>query len=384
MRRAVRVGASGFALLAVLGPAVASADTPPSIWDFARDPGERGRWALHTTVEALMHPPAATEDSPSPEEDGAAELSLEQARADLETADAAHSPDIRLRFDLGIVYERLAELRHDDGLQENAVALLGPALEASPESAGAPEALSKLAVALAHLDRPDEELATWRRYIPKLADDEMRLLPMMNMGEAEMRLGQLDAALATFHASLEICQSLPNSASMSESYALILWDIAIALDRQGDLVDAVRTAGKARSFSWTVTHWTRDDHGQKVLRTDTLTGWDAIQDYKLVFFVPDWEREWYLALGEAAAATDASDPRSAAKSWGEAESHWSTYFSRATELARDADVKTNRKGVTARWASMAKLRRDYAHRFGVAAEKRAAVFPAARPSSVAP
>lgn len=377
----MRASVGALVLLATaLGPARAAADTAPSVWDFARDPSERDRWTLHTTVEALMHPPASSEDLTSLEEGRAAELSLEQARADLEEADASHSPDVRLRFDLGIVYERLAEVRRDDVLQEKVVALLAPALEASPDDPGAPEALSKLAVALAHLDRPREELATWRRYIPKLADDEMRLLPMMNMGEAEMRLGQLDAALSTFHASLDICQALPNSSSMSETYALILWDIAIALDRQGDPVGALRTAAKARAFSWTITM-----PGVGLLPgAVTQTGWDAIRDSVDVFFVPEWERDWYLALGEAAVAANASDPRLAAKAWAEAERHWNTYFTRATEQVRDADTKADRKSVTSRWAAIAKLRRDYAHRAGLAAEKRAAVLPARAPSSATP
>jgi tetratricopeptide (TPR) repeat protein len=329
-------------------------------------------------VEALMHPPAPSEDLTALDEGRAAELSLEQALAALQGADAAHSPDVRLRFDLGIVYERLAEVRRDDVLQEKVVAVLAPALDESPDDPGAPEALSKLAVALAHLDRPREELATWRRYIPKLADDEMRLLPMMNMGEAEMRLGELDAALSTFHASLDICQSLPNSASMSETYALILWDVAIALDRQGDPIGALRTAAKARAFSWTMTV-----PGVGLL-PGSMTGWDAIRDSVDVFFVPDWERDWYLALGEAAVAADASDPRLATKGWAEAERHWNTYLARATEQVRDADTKADRRSVTARWAAIAKLRRDHAHRAGLAAEKRAAALPAPASSGAIP
>jgi tetratricopeptide (TPR) repeat protein len=353
--------------------AEAAADTAPSAWDLARDPDERGRWKLHAMVEGLLHPVASSDDVSSLEEDRTYQLSLERARAILEDADAAHSPDVRLAFDLGIVYERLAHLQGDDVLeQEKAVAVLTPALAASPDHPAAADALYALATALAYLDRPREELAAWRRYIPKLADDERRLLPMTNMGEAEMRLGQVDAALATFRSALDLCESLPNSASLSEPYALILWDVAIALDRQGDPVDALRMAGKARNFSWTVSAATGLAPG---VITFTQTGWDAIQDYVDVFFVPAWERNWYLALGEAAAATDATDPRVAANAWGQAEGDWGTYFAKATASAGDG--KGERATLLSRWAAMAKLRRDYAHRERLGAEKRAAALPPA-------
>jgi hypothetical protein len=210
---------------------------------------------------------------------------------------------------------------------------------------------------------------------------------MMNMGEAEMRVGQIDTALSTFHAALDIAQALPNSASLSDVYALILWDIAVALDRQGDPVDAFKTAAKARAFSWTI----NVPVGSPLAGITagllpgviTQTGWDAIQDYVEVFFVPAWEREWYLALGEAAAASEAKDARAAAAAWGEAERHWDTYFTRATEAARDAgsgDSRARDEDVATRWTAMAKLRRDYARRARLAAEARVRVLPASRPS----
>jgi tetratricopeptide (TPR) repeat protein len=387
----MRAGARAVAGIALLALAVraaeAAADTPPSVWDSARDPAERGRWKLHARVQALMHP-VVSDDTSSDEDDLSEELSLEQARAALEDADAAHSPDVRLAFDLGIVYERLAVSQGDDVLQEKVIDILVPALARAPDHPGAPEALSALAAAFAHVDRPREELATWRQYIPKLADADARLLPMMNMGEAEMRVGQIDSALSTFHAALDIAQSLPNSASLSDAYALILWDIAIALDRQGDPVDAFKTAAKARAFSWTINGPVSPAQSGVTAGllsgVITQTGWDAIQDYKYVFFAPAWEREWYLALGEAAVASEATDARVAAEAWGKAEGHWSTYFTRATEAARDAgtgDSGADHEGVAARWTAMAKLRRDYAHRARVAAEKRARSLPGPRPAS---
>jgi tetratricopeptide (TPR) repeat protein len=370
---------SGLVLLvAILGRSEAAADTPPSVWDRARDPAEGDRWKIHVTVERLLHPPRS-DGVLSLEQDRRDELSLQEARVALEEADASHGPDGRLAFDLGIVYEHLAALLHDSGLDEEAARVLSPALAAFPDHPGAVRALSALAFALARLDRPQDELEAWQRYLPKLADDNERLTPMMNMGEAEMRVGRLDQALATFRSALDLCQSLPNSASLSEAYALLLWDVGITLDRQGDLAGALRTAGEARAFSWTINRKVVDrETGAIVWRQVEETGWDVIQDQETVFFVPNWEREWYLALGDAALASRSTDARLAAKTWAEAEGHWGTYLARATEARRAEGARPGggRQPAVDRWAAIARSRRDRAHRARLAAEKRAVAVTA--------
>jgi tetratricopeptide (TPR) repeat protein len=375
----MRARVLGLVVLApLLGPSAAVADTAPSVWDRVRDPAQGDRWRLHVTVERLLHPPRSEDRAPL-EDDRADELSLEQARVALEEADAAHSPDVRLSFDLGIVYERLGNLERDNGLYELAVAVLGPALAASPSHPGAVGALSALAFSLAKLDRPRDELATWRRYLPKLTDESERLTPMMNMGEAEMRVGQLDEALATFRSAVDLCQALPNSAALSEEYALLLWDIGITLDRQGDPSGALRIVATARSFSWTVNIPGADPPFR------TLTGWDAIQDDDDVFFVPNWEREWYLALGEAALASDSTDARVAAVAWAQAERHWGTYFTAAASARAEAAASPGgRETPVDRWAALARLRRDHARRARIESEKRASASPPARASAALP
>src|SRR5580700_1422747 len=78
----------------------ARADTPPSVWDVAKDTAEGDRWALHVKVQRLLHSlPAGAPEFLELRRDQ--ELRLESARMLLEQADASHSPDARLRFDLG-------------------------------------------------------------------------------------------------------------------------------------------------------------------------------------------------------------------------------------------------------------------------------------------
>jgi tetratricopeptide (TPR) repeat protein len=298
-----------------------------------------------------MHPAAGDDASPIGLEHDE-ELRFEAARAVLESVDAAHSPDPRLRFDLGRVYQQL-------GLQEQAIGVLEPALRQAPDAPGATSALEVLAYAYAKLDRPRDELATWHRYMPRLLDDRERIAPMMNMGEAEMRVGRLDDALATFRRTLELCESLPNSSAINSTYALSLWDLALALDRTGDPTTALETAAKARGWSWAEVVGFGP---AQALRT--VTGWDIIRDDRSVFFVPEWDREWYLALGDAASARHATDARQAAAFWAAAEGHWSTYVDRAT-----------RAGAHDPWIAVARVRLDRAHAAHLDAAARAAKLP---------
>jgi tetratricopeptide (TPR) repeat protein len=354
-RRAVALGAAALSTLAFLlfAPSrrEARADTPPGVWDLARDPVERDRWNLHLRVRRLLRPPISDDILP-PELRRDQELRFEAARAMLEEADAAHSPDVRLRFDLGIVYQELASQQHRSDLDRRAIDVLAPALDAEPDHPAATEALASLVYAYAKLDLPREELAAWRRLIPRLRDDSARVSPLMNMGEAEMRLGHLDDAVGTFRSVLQVCGALPNSSSRNSIYALTLWDLAVALDRSGDPRAALDTAVKAGQMRWAMP-------GPPGL-TRERSGWDEINSDPSVFFVPSWEREWYLALGTAAFAREEREPRASATLLAQSEGHWDIYLARAEASPGDS-----------RWLPLARIRRQRVHAARLAAEERA-------------
>ena len=349
-RRLLFVTLSPCALL--LWSCFARADTPPNAWDVARDPDARARWSLHVRVERMLLP--ARGDA-----DGAAdprldlELRLEAARAMLEQGDAGHSPDVRLRFDLGVVYYELGWRLGDKlDLYQKAVDILAPALDSAPEHPAANEAFASLVLAYAKLNRPRDELTVWRRYIPLIIDDSDRVGSMMNMGEAEMRLGHVDDALGTFREILRLCGDLPNTGSNGRTYVLTLWDVAIALDRSGDPGEALDAAGKASRMT--------------VIGSDgnPTTGASLIARDRSVFFVPTWEREWYLALGATADARDAKDARDAAERWTRAVQHWDTYISRSmAEGSGDA------------FLGIARVRSAQARARKLGAEKAAAKLP---------
>jgi tetratricopeptide (TPR) repeat protein len=321
----------------------AGADTPPSVWDIARDASERDRWGLHVRVQRLLPPGEGTRED---------ELRLQAARAILEDAGAAESPDVRLRFDLGIVYGRL-------DMSRRAVDVLAPALQAAGDLPAATEAFAALAYAYAKLNQPADELATWRRYIPRLEDDRSRAPEMMNMGEAEMRLGLVDDAIGTFREGLRLCAELPNTQSVISTQVLTLWDLAVALDRSGDPRGAVETAGKAKAMRWQKIAFTGSGPPVRI-----VTGWDEIHETAGVFFVPEWERDWYLALGAVAGAVAASDARDETAYWSAAARHWERYVAgSSTASVRDP------------WLTIARLRLDHARAQRAAAARRAAGLP---------
>jgi tetratricopeptide (TPR) repeat protein len=337
--------------------AAARAETPPSVWDVARDPAQRDRWDLHLRVERLLHPPVGEGGLRFDDE-----LRIEAACAMLEEADAAHSPDLRLRYDLGVVYSELASRQRRNDLQQKVIDILAPALLAARSDAADTDdgavtgALEALVYAYAKLDRPREELETWQRYIPRLVDDRVRATAMMNMGEAQMRLGRVDEALATFRDVVHICGELPNTPSVGSTYVLALWDVAVALDRSGDPRGALETAAKASHV----------DLGGR-------TGAYLIAKDPDVFFVPDWERLWYLSLGAAAEAREAQDARDAAVLWAAAERALAEYVNRAAGA-----------GGHDPWLAIARVRLERAHAERLGADKRAAKLPARPPARGTP
>jgi tetratricopeptide (TPR) repeat protein len=347
--------------LAALAPA-ARADTPPSVWDKAADPSLGDHWALHLRVQRLLSPPVDVDQGTRLSWKRDAELQAEAALAMLDDAGAETSPDVRLRFDLGQVQYELAHRTGRPDLYAKAAHTLEGALALGPDAEGSTEALDELVFSYAKLDRPREELETWRRYIPRLADPDARAVDLMNMGEAEMRLGRVDDALATLREVLRECGELPGG---STTYVLTLWDMAVALDRSGDARGAIDTASHAAQVTGITGNGYRWN-GRTLLTED-----------ENVFFVPAWERYWYLALGSEALGREDKDPREALAYLTEAEAEWDQYIARATAAGvatdgADPAVKDDDGSAAAQrtFLGIARLRLDRVHAERVAAEKR--------------
>jgi len=305
-----RLSRVGFVVVALAGVSLAPsarADTPPSVWDVARDPAARERYRLHAHIVELMHPPGPTVKA-------LRTILLERARAELEAASAGTSPDVRLRFDLGEVYEDLD--RH-----EEAIANLKPALAMAPHHPAAESAWIALALAAAKLDRSRDELLAYDAYLRESLDGHAGEDILSNRAEAEMRLGDLESAIAGYR---EVIDRIEHAKTLrgSEYQALVLarWGLAVALDRNGDRAEAEHEASKA----------CEEDPAERI-----------IGDQDSVFFVPAYERDWYYALGRAERAKREPDVRRAVEMWDLVVRTWADYVSRAAS--------------TERWLPLAKL-----------------------------
>lgn len=286
---------AGVALVVAALVAVgARADTPPSVWDRAKDPAAAERYRLHERIEGMRHPPM-------PMSREMLLMLYDQARAVLEEASAATSPDVRLRFDLGEVYERLD--RHAD-----AIRVLTGALALEPDSPAAPDAWESLAYAAAKLDQSALEREAYDAYLATADGDSLNIRG--NRAEAEMRLGNLDAAVDGYKDVVYRCEHAKFGHPCEEqTLVLARWGLAVALDRNGDPTGSASVAAVAAA----------EDPEEQI-----------IGDRENVFFVPDYERDWYYGVGRAERARHEPDPTRAVAMWTLTFHTWLDYLARAT------------------------------------------------------
>lgn len=305
---------------------VARGDTPPGLWDSAKRPGARDDYALHVQAQRVLA-------SEGREREVLRKYGqLDHLRALLEDADAEHSPDVRLRFDLGEVYEALE-------LHEAAARVLAPAVAAHEAHPAALSAMSTLSVAYAKLNRRREEHDVYHRYLRHQTDPLERLGALGNLAESDMSLLDLKAAIAGYEEVIARASELATGPGVHQTLALAEWGLAVALDRTGDTRRARAEAKKALALDPEM----------------------AILNAPNVFFVPAYERLWYIALGAAAAAAEEESAREALGFLRVAEACFTKYVAAA--------------GTDDPWVGLAKIRLASAEKARAAAEKRVPAAP---------
>jgi len=271
-----------------LGSEPARAETPPNMWEVAKDPAARERYRVHVEVERTIW----TLRTSTTVNEGMRALFLNSALAQLEAVDAENSPDVRLRFDLAqVLYmrEEYADL----------IPLLRGALLQAPDHPMATQAYWTLAIAYAHADNTTEELATYDLYLARESDPEGRATAIMNRAEGYMRIGRLQEAIDGYRET---------EAMGGDTLASSRWGLAVALDRYGDPRGALEAAKSAFQV----------DPGMKM-----------VINTKVVFFIPDYDRLWYVALGMQAMAASQSRASMVAQSLLMAELAFTEYLAKA-------------------------------------------------------
>lgn len=300
MRRAL-ASALAFAF-ALATPA--HADTPPTMWDRAKEPSLSETYRLHLEVQRRLAQRDRFDVSDS---------QMRTVRALLERYGAEKSPDPRLRFDLGLVYLRLEEY-------DKSAKTLSRVLADFPDHPAAEEGWLRLAFACGHTGDHDCERRAYTQVLRQATDELSRATPTLNLAETEMHLGNLREAVEGYREALRIAGRVPSR----ETAPLAVWGLAVALDRSGDRVGGEKEARFARDLE-------RSMGVPNLLRTEG------------VFFVPAYEIHWYEGLGAIAQAKSATSPSEVVRLWRAAEQSFASYV-RFGEMAKD------------RWLEIARVR----------------------------
>jgi tetratricopeptide (TPR) repeat protein len=286
----------------VLGAGAALAD--PSIWSQARA-ADQGRLAVAVADAEALQLKYQRIARIRPDSDGsdAGELFLRLARELLDGAGAARSPDPLVRYQLA----EILHLLHDDAraikLFETVVAV-----EATPQTIRA-EAYSQLAEACTRLGRFDDEVRAYDAALRFESQPFARARLLANRAESYMALGDITAAVDGYREAMALLSAPIELFTLGPT---TLWGLAVALDRSGDLDGALESIRLARTY----------DPLDKNLNGP---GW---------FYVPDYDRFYYQALGHWSAARRASLPAARAEEYLSAIARWQEYLDSAAPSDR--------------------------------------------------
>lgn len=284
----------------------------PDAWDRARDPRAARDFATHVIVRHLLAQAAVNDGDLSvfdPRANTIRDSMYARAQLALDEAFQSGSTDVRLRFDLGDV---LSKEQKWDGAAE----VIGKALHDAPNADQAHHAWLTLAFADAHRDKPEEERLAYEKFLEKETSNVERVVPVLNLAEADMRSHRLSDAIAGYREALQISGRI---SQQTQTGVLAVWGLAIALDRAGDSRSA---AEQARIAS-------RMDPEDRATERRPVIG-----DTANVFFVPPYELYWYLALGSTEDAKQAPNATQAKYYWGRAVTLWRAYLAPAEAIEK--------------------------------------------------
>lgn len=300
-----RAGAAAAVAISLALAGVARGDTPPSMWDRAREPSIAESYRLHVEVQRRLaqHDRFDINDA-----------HYRNARTLLERYGAEKSRDPRLRFDLGLVYLKLED-------HEKAAKVLKSVLDEFPDHSAAEDGWLRLAYACGHTGDHECERKAYGHVLRLSTEEIARATPTLNLAETEMHLGNLREAVDGYREALRIAGRVPSH----ETAPLAVWGLAVALDRSGDRVSAEKEARFALELS-------RSMGGRNLLRSAG------------VFFVPAHEVNWYEGLGAVAQARASTSPTEIVNLWRAAEQSFTAYVRGAEREKND------------RWLDLAKIR----------------------------
>ncbi len=355
------------AVIVTLLSRTASADTPPNVWDLAKNPNAYQQWREHVRLSQSVEMLDELKEIGGRTNETHRAVALAQAQTALDESVAPKTPWL-LYDEAAITMARAAILKTPKEWQK-AIELLEPLTKSFDGTLFGQEVWLKLAECYVQVERTPDEIRAYDEVIARAVVPEGTITPLLNQGEAYMRAGEVDAAVPQFR---EVYRLAGMSPTGNEVGVLAQWDLALALDRSGDehgAIAAAKTATHmdARCLAVTKLHTvvvTTNCNDVEIAFVVAPQGlFPVSEENDTVYFVPAYERAWYLALGREALALDASSPKEAAEHWKWAETEMMTYVSQATIHGSD------------KWLDLAKKRLDTIRKRRAEADKRAGITP---------
>lgn len=343
----------------------ASADTPPNVWDLAKNPNAYQQWREHVRLSQSVEMLDELKEIGGRTNETHRAAALAVAQTALDESVAPKTP--WLLYDQAAITMARASILRSAGEWQKAIELLEPLTKSFDGTLFGQEVWLKLAECYVQVERTPDEIRAYDQVIARAVVPEGTITPLLNQGEAYMRAGDVDAAVPQFR---EVYRLAGMSPTGNEVGVLAQWDLALALDRSGDeggAIAAAKTATHmdARCLAITKLHTamiTTQCTGDEVAFLIVPQGLFPVSEQNdSVYFVPSYERSWYLALGREALALDASSPKEAADHWKWAETEMMTYVSQATIHTGD------------KWLDLAKKRLDTIRKHRLEADTRAGI-----------
>ncbi|MFO0741399.1 MAG: tetratricopeptide repeat protein [Labilithrix sp.] len=300
MRCVIRAALAASALLLA---GAARAETPPSVWDRAKAPEVADEYQLHLTAQRIF----AEQDLRRASSATAMFLDAQLMRvlAMLQSAGAEKSKNPLLRFDLAEAYSELKQY-------SRAVAIYKGAMADFPTHTLTRHSRFQLAIACGHVGDHECESRMYREIIAHGTAPQEIATPTLNLAETDMHAHELKEAIEGYREALRLCGSYQAG---DRTPALVLWGLAVALDRAGEVHEADETAARALSMARNNLHALHDED---------------------VFFFPEYEVLWYDALTYAAAARREQKPKERLELWLRAERFMTAWITGA-ERAKEKD-----------------------------------------------
>jgi hypothetical protein len=366
------------ATLCVLSASNARADTPPNMWDLGKKPDSTrhtgqgpdagDRYRRHVAVERDMFTAERLfgpcgHETPSPvtwplELSARVEIEARSALDDArDIVDGTPDKDAWLRYDQAWVLMK----RRQPAL---AIPLLEQLTKDFDGTFFVEDVWERLAQGYVCVERATDEIHAYDEVLSRSATAEERLTPLLNQGEAMLRVGNAVDAVTQFQEVLRLSATVPNGNDVG---VLAQWDLALAFDRSRDprAVEAARTAvGMDRQCIGF-----RGGHliYAEVCPADVTVFevppglFPVAEQNRNVYFVPEYERQWYVAVGYEALARQSANVGEQAEDLRHAEKAMMAYIRQATFHGGD------------KWIDLAQKRLEDLRKRRAGAQKRAGI-----------